>query len=143
MRDGLIQDVGENVTVPADAWVIEAEGLTVYPGLIDALSAWGITEPAPAPAPPVPAPAKPSRQQPATAAPAPVPCRPRRGRPVVEASFFYPWLNIATQGFRRSFRTTIDYAQRLPAQPASQAQRIVKRTVPGVSRCDGEESSCI
>ncbi len=70
MRDGLIQDVGENVTVPADAWVIEAEGLTVYPGLIDALSTWGITEPAPAPTPPVVAPAKPSRQQPAMAAPA-------------------------------------------------------------------------
>jgi imidazolonepropionase-like amidohydrolase len=44
MRDGLIQDVGENVAVPADAWVIEGEGLTVYPGLIDALNAWGIRE---------------------------------------------------------------------------------------------------
>jgi hypothetical protein len=47
IRDGLIAGVGENVTPPADAWVIEAQGMTVYPGLIDALSTWGI--------PPVPA----------------------------------------------------------------------------------------
>ena len=68
VRDGLIEDVGENVTVPADAWVIEGEGLTVYPGLIDALSDWGIPEtPLPPPRPP--------------AAPgAPPPARPRRPR---------------------------------------------------------------
>jgi len=71
VRDGLIQDVGENVTVPADAWVIEGEGLTVYPGLIDALSTWGITETTPPPAAAKPtAPAKPD---PATPSP---PARP-------------------------------------------------------------------
>jgi hypothetical protein len=42
LRDGLIQDVGANVAIPADAWVIEAEGLTVYPGFIDGLSTWGL-----------------------------------------------------------------------------------------------------
>jgi hypothetical protein len=42
LRDGLIQDVGANVTIPADAVVIDGEGLTVYPGLIDALSTWGM-----------------------------------------------------------------------------------------------------
>src|SRR5215472_2374999 len=42
MRDGLIAEVGENVSVPTEAWVIDAQGLTVYPGLIDALSTWGI-----------------------------------------------------------------------------------------------------
>ena len=42
IRDGLIQAAGENVTIPPDAWVIEGEGLTVYPGLIDALSTWGM-----------------------------------------------------------------------------------------------------
>lgn len=46
LRDGLIQDIGENITVPADAWVIDGEGLTVYPGLIDALSTWGLETPA-------------------------------------------------------------------------------------------------
>jgi imidazolonepropionase-like amidohydrolase len=48
MHKGLITGVGESVTVPADAWVIEGEGLTVYPGLIDALSTVGIPGAAPA-----------------------------------------------------------------------------------------------
>jgi imidazolonepropionase-like amidohydrolase len=42
MRDGTITDVGPSVSVPADAWVIDGAGLTVYPGFIDALSSWGI-----------------------------------------------------------------------------------------------------
>jgi len=41
VRNGLIEDVGENVAVPADAMVVDGEGMTVYPGLIDALSTWG------------------------------------------------------------------------------------------------------
>jgi len=48
LRNGLIEAVGANVTIPADAWVIEGDGLTVYPGLIDALSTFGIPEAAPA-----------------------------------------------------------------------------------------------
>lgn len=48
MRDGLIEAVGASVSAPADAWVIDGKGLTVYPGLIDALSTWGIPEAAPA-----------------------------------------------------------------------------------------------
>ncbi len=48
VRNGLIEAVGENVTVPADAWVIDCKGLTVYPGLIDALSNWGLTNSPPA-----------------------------------------------------------------------------------------------
>ena len=43
VRNGLIEAVGENVPVPADAMVVDGEGLTVYPGLIDALSTWGQT----------------------------------------------------------------------------------------------------
>jgi hypothetical protein len=50
LRDGLIEDVGPNLTVPADAWVIDGNGLTVYPGFIDGLSTWGIPQPSPAPA---------------------------------------------------------------------------------------------
>ncbi|MGA8027406.1 MAG: amidohydrolase, partial [Bryobacteraceae bacterium] len=45
LRDGLIQDVGANITIPADAWVIDGNGLTVYPGFIDGLSTWGIPAP--------------------------------------------------------------------------------------------------
>ncbi len=46
MRDGLITEVGSAVSVPADAWVIDGSGLTVYPGFIDAMSTWGIPAPA-------------------------------------------------------------------------------------------------
>jgi imidazolonepropionase-like amidohydrolase len=48
VRNGLIEAVGENVAVPADAMQVEGEGLTVYPGLIDALSTWGQPGGAPA-----------------------------------------------------------------------------------------------
>ncbi len=48
IRDGLIQDVGADLAIPADAWVIDGQGLTVYPGLIDALSTLGFPEAAPA-----------------------------------------------------------------------------------------------
>jgi hypothetical protein len=37
IRDGLIEAVGEEVAVPADAEVIDGSTLTVYPGLIDPL----------------------------------------------------------------------------------------------------------
>jgi imidazolonepropionase-like amidohydrolase len=41
VRNGLIEAVGDNVQTPSDAMVIDGEGLTVYPGLIDSLSTWG------------------------------------------------------------------------------------------------------
>lgn len=41
VRDGVIRAVGANVQPPADAWVIDGSGLTVYPGLIDAFSTLG------------------------------------------------------------------------------------------------------
>ena len=43
VRNGIITDVGAGVRVPADAWVIDGSGLTVYPGLIDALSTLGMS----------------------------------------------------------------------------------------------------
>lgn len=39
LRDGLIVAVGAGVRVPEGAWVIDGTGLTVYPGLVDAMSA--------------------------------------------------------------------------------------------------------
>jgi hypothetical protein len=48
LKNGLIEAVGENVAVPADAWVVDGEGMTVYPGLIDGLSTVGIPGAAPA-----------------------------------------------------------------------------------------------
>jgi imidazolonepropionase-like amidohydrolase len=35
MRDGVIEDVGASIAAPADALVVDATGLVVYPGLID------------------------------------------------------------------------------------------------------------
>jgi imidazolonepropionase-like amidohydrolase len=42
VRNGLIESVGENAAVPPEAMVVDGEGLTVYPGLIDALSTVGM-----------------------------------------------------------------------------------------------------
>jgi imidazolonepropionase-like amidohydrolase len=41
-RNGLITEVGESVKIPGDARVIDGTGLTVYPGLIDAMSNLGL-----------------------------------------------------------------------------------------------------
>src|SRR5215468_3717847 len=46
VRDGLIEAVGQDVSPPPGSWVIEGQGLTVYPGLIDALSTLGLPQPA-------------------------------------------------------------------------------------------------
>src|SRR5208283_970527 len=48
LRHGLIEAVGADVPVPPDALVVDGEGLTVYPGLIDGLSTWGMPGAAPA-----------------------------------------------------------------------------------------------
>lgn len=42
--DGKIQAVGASVPVPAGAQVIDASGLTVYPGMMDAGTAMGLSE---------------------------------------------------------------------------------------------------
>lgn len=51
IRNGLIADVGENIQVPPEAWVVDAEGLTAYPGLIEAMGSLGIPEPGSTPRP--------------------------------------------------------------------------------------------
>lgn len=56
LRHGLIEAVGDNLDLPKDAWVLDAQGLTVYPGLIDALSTVGLPE--------TPRPAAPTRPPP-------------------------------------------------------------------------------
>ena len=50
VRDGLIESVGANAKIPADAQTIDATGLTVYPGFIDAMTSLGLQAP-PAPTP--------------------------------------------------------------------------------------------
>ncbi len=44
-RDGVIVAVGSNLAIPADANVVEADSMFVYPAFIDGLSHVGITEP--------------------------------------------------------------------------------------------------
>ncbi len=48
VRNGLIEAVGENLAVPPEALVVDGEGATVYPGLIDALSTVGMPGAVPA-----------------------------------------------------------------------------------------------
>ena len=45
LRGGLIEAVGADVTPPADAVLVDGEGLTVYPGFIDAYSQAGLVLP--------------------------------------------------------------------------------------------------
>src|SRR5436190_12131875 len=47
IRDGLIESVGANLPIPADATVIDAKGGHVYPGLIDAETSLGFAAAAP------------------------------------------------------------------------------------------------
>ncbi len=51
IANGLITAVGKDVPIPAEAWVIEGKDLTVYPGLVDALTDVGLGA-AEAPQPP-------------------------------------------------------------------------------------------
>jgi imidazolonepropionase-like amidohydrolase len=44
LEDGLITALGPEVKIPPAAWVIEGQGLTVYPGLIDAMSSVGLPD---------------------------------------------------------------------------------------------------
>jgi len=44
IENGLITAVGNNVSVPAGALIIDASGLHVYPGMFDAMSRLGLTE---------------------------------------------------------------------------------------------------
>ena len=48
VRDGLIQAVGADAKVPADAQVFDGTGLTVYPGFFDTLTTLGLPTAAPA-----------------------------------------------------------------------------------------------
>jgi len=41
LADGLIEAVGVGIDIPADAWVIDGDGLFLYPGLIDSLTTLG------------------------------------------------------------------------------------------------------
>jgi len=45
VRDGVIEAVGANVAIPADATVFDMKGKTIYPGLIDSYSDWGLPKP--------------------------------------------------------------------------------------------------
>jgi hypothetical protein len=93
LRNGLIEAVGENIAIPADAALVEGDGLTVYPGLIDALSNWGL----PANLSPPGRPGQPQTTGPASNTPGPPapPTRPAQGpedRPATTS-----WLRAADE----------------------------------------------
>jgi len=91
LRDGLIEAVGADIAVPADAWIIEGDGLTVYPGLIDALSTFGLPDAAPAPSG---AGARGAAQQPAAPAQPATPAAPPAHGPE-DRPFTTSWLKAA------------------------------------------------
>ncbi|HEU4437371.1 MAG TPA: amidohydrolase, partial [candidate division Zixibacteria bacterium] len=45
IREGVIEAVGPHVTIPADATILDMKGKTIYPGLIDSYSDWGLPKP--------------------------------------------------------------------------------------------------
>lgn len=51
IRNGLIAAVGANINAPSDARIIDGNGLTVYPGLIDSYTNLALPEGAPSPSP--------------------------------------------------------------------------------------------
>jgi imidazolonepropionase-like amidohydrolase len=95
IKDGLIEAVGENIPIPAGVTVIDGTGLNVYPGLIDALSTWGIAELA---APATPAGGGRGGAQPAPVTPAPsttaTPPQPRARGPEDRPNTF-TWVKAA------------------------------------------------
>ncbi|HEY5611290.1 MAG TPA: hypothetical protein VIL97_08785, partial [Thermoanaerobaculia bacterium] len=96
IRGGLIERVGANVTVPADATVIDANGLHVYPGLIDAQTSIGL-----------PAPPKPQSGSPFSRRPEPSdPSRPDAVPSLVAARMFKP-TDDALEGKRATGVTTV------------------------------------
>ncbi len=54
IREGLIEAVGTNVNVPADAAIIDVKGAHIYPGLFDAQTSLGFTAPKSGDAEPAP-----------------------------------------------------------------------------------------
>jgi len=52
LTKGLIAAIGKDAPIPPEAWVIEGEGLTVYPGLTDALTNLGLSGAAESPGQP-------------------------------------------------------------------------------------------
>ena len=121
IREGLIEAAGADATVPADAWVIDGQGLTVYPGLIDALSTIGIPDAAP---PAAPAgrgvgqrPATPTPPTPTPAAPAPPPSRGPEDRPATtswqKAEDLVQVTDRRIESFRNGgFTTTVTFPAR-------------------------------
>jgi len=84
---GLIVAVGPEVPIPPEAWVIDGKGLTVYPGLIDALTDLGLGSAAPA---------APGRQP--TAGPPSAPARPQQvSRGPEDRPATTPWVNPADE----------------------------------------------
>jgi imidazolonepropionase-like amidohydrolase len=44
LDNGLIQAVGTDIVIPDGTWIIEGAGLTVYPGMVDALTSRGLPD---------------------------------------------------------------------------------------------------
>lgn len=88
LADGLIRAIGARVNVPAEAVVLDGRGLTVYPGLIDAMTDFGVASGRSAGSPG-------QGSGPGAAVRPPTPTRPARGPADRPAST--PWLQAADE----------------------------------------------
>ncbi len=112
LRDGLIAAAGANVSAPADARVIDGDGLTVYPGLIDASSSLGIPQPTPAASPSPGVPAFAQARQPASGFSAPNSGQPPGLQPELLAEDLIRPGGDAIEGARSAGITTVLTAPR-------------------------------
>ncbi|MFK7953561.1 MAG: amidohydrolase family protein [Ekhidna sp.] len=45
IENGIIKAVGSNISIPVDAWIVDADSMFVYPGFISGMSNIGVAEP--------------------------------------------------------------------------------------------------
>ena len=98
LRNGLIEAVGESAAVPADARVFDADGMTVYAGLIDGATHYGL-----------PAPQRPAGAAPGPPAAAPAP------RPADDVAAPHRYLRPQARGMNADFVAAARMT--LPAEP--------------------------
>jgi len=115
---GIITAVGKEANIPAEAWVIDGKGLTVYPGLFDSFTDVGIRA-----APPASAEGAPRRPQEGSRGPEDRPV-PRRGaaRPTKSAST----TNASKRGAARDSRPSFPRprADSSPGRPPCSIWRV-------------------
>src|SRR5262245_19489941 len=130
IRKGLIEAVGADIPIPADARVIDATGMTVYPGLIDANTNIGLGARAPAAAqggrgggqPATPGPANPALEITGQTTPAQPTPTPAGQSPVLMAS---DQLRVTSETFDQQRSAGVTTALVAPREGIYQGQSVL------------------